>query len=90
MKPSLAPIRCSTSMIGRFAAMAPLVAKVTDRIVAASIRIKITMTHRDRGIGHRPHAVDEAAMIVEARARDPLGQELAQSGKIGCRRPARA
>ena len=43
MKPSLAPMKCSTSTIGRLVAIAPRVAKVTDSMVAASIRISTPM-----------------------------------------------
>ena len=39
MKPLLAPMKCSTSTIGRLVAMAPRVAKLTDSMVAASIRM---------------------------------------------------
>ena len=35
MKPSVAPTKCSTSMIGRLVAMAPRVANITDSMVTA-------------------------------------------------------
>ena len=41
MKPSLAPTKCSTSMIWRLADIAPRVANITDSIVAASTSPRI-------------------------------------------------
>ena len=43
MKPLLAPMKCSTSTIGRLVAIAPRVAKITDSTVATSIRISSPM-----------------------------------------------
>jgi hypothetical protein len=41
IKPFLAPTKCSTSITVLLVAIAPRVAKVTERMVAAIIRIKM-------------------------------------------------
>ena len=43
MNPLLAPMKCSTSTIGRLVAIAPRVANVTDSTVAASISASTPM-----------------------------------------------
>ena len=46
MKPSVAPMKCSTSTIGRLAAIAPRVANATDSMVAATISSSTPMPPR--------------------------------------------
>ena len=82
MKPLLAPMKCSTSTIGRLVAIAPRVAKITDSTVAASIRMSNADAADDRGLRHGAHAVDPGAVIVEAGAGDLLGQRLLQRREI--------
>ena len=41
----------------------------------------------DQAVGHAAHALDPAAMVVEARARHALGERLAQYVEIGRGRP---
>ena len=45
MKPFFAPTKCSTSITDLLVAIAPRVAKVTDNIVAANIKIRMPMPH---------------------------------------------
>ena len=85
MKPFLAPTKCSTSITVLLVAIAPRVAKVTDRMVAAIIRIRMPMPTAMARAGHRAHALDPAAMIVEPGARHLVGQHASQRGKIGRR-----
>ena len=83
MKLSLAPMRCSTSITGRLVAMAARVANATESTVAAKTSTQHADAEGNDRAGHGAHAVDEAAMVVEAHARICSAERLAQLRQVG-------
>ena len=62
--------------------MVPRVAKVTDSTVTAHHQGQYRDAGDNRCFRHRAHPIDPAAMIVEARCRDPRCQRLAQRCEV--------